>query len=399
MPRVAPESGGSATRTGPLTSVRVLEIGGLGPAPFCAMVLADLGAEVCRIERPDKVAAAASIEVHDDLVAYDLLSRGRRSAGIDLKHPDGAALIRRLVGVADVFVEGFRPGVAERLGIGPDTLCELRPELIYGRMTGWGQEGPLAHRAGHDLNYLALAGVLAHIGRAGQPPTPPLNLVADFGGGGLLLALGVCAALVERSVSGRGQVVDAAMIDGSALLMAPLFGAAASGFWSDERGTNLLDSGAPFYDCYECADGRWVSVAAIEPAFFDELLDGLGLDPAELPNQNDPAGWPELRRRFAERFATRTRDEWAKHFEGRDACVTPVLTMSEAPQHPHHRARHTFIEVAGVTQPAPAPRFSRTSARVDRPPSRAGADTDAVLGAWGVGADELAALRAAGAIA
>lgn len=396
---MAPEPGGSATRTGPLTSVRVLEIGGLGPAPFCAMVLADLGADVCRIERPGKTAASSAIEVHDDLVAADLLSRGRRSAAIDLKCPEGVALVLRLAGHADVFLEGFRPGVAERLGIGPDTLCALHPRLVYGRMTGWGQEGPLAPRAGHDLNYLALAGVLAHVGRAGQPPTPPLNLVADFGGGGLLLALGICAALVERSVSGRGQVVDAAMIDGSALLMTPLYGAAASGFWSDERGTNLLDSGAPFYDCYECADGRWVAVAAIEPAFFAELLEGLGLDAADLPDQNDPAGWPSLRRRLAERFRTRTRDEWEAHFEGRDACVTPVLTMGEAPDHPHHRARGTFVELAGVSQPAPAPRFSRTPAAVDRPPGRAGGDTDAVLSDWGLDERELAALRRAGAIA
>jgi alpha-methylacyl-CoA racemase len=363
------------------------------------MVLADLGAEVLRIERPDKVPAADAVAVHDGLAAYDYLSRGRLSAAVDLKHPDGAALVRRLCRKADVFVEGFRPGVAERLGLGPDVLCADNRRLVYGRMTGFGQEGPLAGEPGHDLTYLSIAGVLAHIGRAGQPPTPPLNLVADFGGGGMLLALGVCAALVERATSGEGQVVDAAMVDGAALLMAPLFGAAATGFWSDDRGTNLLDSGAPFYDCYECADGRYVAVAAIEPQFYAALLDGLGLDAAELPDQNDQSRWPELRARLAAVFGRRPRDEWAAAFEHAGACVAPVLTMTEAMVHPHNVERQTFVEVAGAPQPAPAPRFSRTPARIDLPPQQAGANTDEVLGEWGVSSDELASLRATHAIA
>jgi alpha-methylacyl-CoA racemase len=385
--------------TGPLRGIRVVEIGGLGPAPFGSMVLADLGADVLRIERPDKVAPAEAVAVHDTLAAYDYLSRGRLSAGIDLKHPDGVALVRRLCREADVFVEGFRPGVAERLGVGPDVLCEDNPRLIYGRMTGFGQDGPLAHEPGHDLTYLAYAGVLAHVGRAGQPPTPPLNLVADFGGGGLLLALGVCAALVERATSGRGQVIDTAMVDGAALLMAPLFGAAVTGFWSDDRGTNLLDSGAPFYDCYECADGGYVAVAAIEPQFYAALLAGLGLDGAGLPDQNDQAGWPVLRDAIGRAISTRTRDDWAEVFEHLGACVAPVLTMLEATTHPHNLARGTFVEVAGAVQPAPAPRFSRTPAEVDTPPQLAGANTDRVLADWGVSPDELAALRASAAIA
>jgi len=385
--------------SGPLEGIRVVELGALGPAPFCAMVLSDLGAEVLRVERPGKVAAAETIAVDDGLAAFDVLSRGRLSVGIDLKHPDGAALLRRLASEADVLIEGFRPGVAERLGLGPDELRAASPRLVYGRMTGWGRTGPMADEPGHDLNYLAVAGVLAHVGRVGQPPTPPLNLVADFGGGGMLLALGICAALVERSVSGEGQVVDAAMVDGAALLMAPLFGAWASGFWSDERGTNLLDSGAPFYDSYECSDGGWLSVGAIEPQFYAALLEGLGLAGDDtLPDQNDTGRWPELRERIAAAIATRTRDEWAEHFAGRGACVAPVLTMGEAVVHPHNVERGTFVEVAGAVQPAPAPRFSRTPAAVERAPRRAAADTDEGLMAWGVGPEEVERLRAAGAI-
>lgn len=385
--------------SGPLGGTRVLELGGLGPAPFAAMVLADLGAEVLRVERPDKVAPAEALAVADEFVRFDFLSRGRRSAGIDLRHPDGAELMRRLASAADVFIEGFRPGVAERLGIGPDVLCAANSRLIYGRMTGWGQDGPLAERAGHDLTYLAVAGVAAHIGRAGQVPNPPLNLVGDFGGGGMLLALGVCAALVERAGSGLGQVVDAAMVDGAALLMAPLLGASLSGYWSDEAGTNLLDSGAPFYDSYRCSDGRFVAVAAIEAKFYAELLDGLGLaGDVSLPEQNDQGRWGELRERFREVFATRTRDDWAEIFESRDACVAPVLTMQEATRHPHNVARGTFVEVDGTVQPAPAPRFSRTPAAVDFPPRPAGADTDAALRDWGVEPAEVRRLRAAGAI-
>ena len=382
--------------TGPLSGIKVVEIGGLGPAPFAAMVLADLGAEVIRIERPDKAPLADGLEVQT--ATYDYLSRGRRSAAVDLKHPEGQAVIGRLCRDADVFIEGFRPGVAERLGIGPDDLMADNDRLIYGRMTGWGRSGPLADQPGHDINYLSVSGALGHIGRRSQPPTPPLNLVADFGGGGMVLVAGICAALVERATSGRGQVVDTAMVDGAALLMTPLFGAAATGFWNDERGTNLLDSGAPYYDCYECSDGGFMAVGAIEPQFYAALLDGLGLADAGLPDQNDAEGWPRLRREFASVFSERTRDEWSEHFAGRGACVTPVLTMTEATTDAHMQAWGTFVEVDGAVQPGPAPRFSRTPAHVDSPPQVPGGNTDEVLGAWGFDDEELAHLREVGAV-
>lgn len=385
---------------GPLAGLRVVELGGLGPAPFAAMVLADLGAEVLRVERPDPghlVPGDRRADLAGAANPWDVLGRNRTGVGVDLRSAAGAALVRRLAGRADVVVEGFRPGVAERFGLGPEDLRSDHPGLVYGRMTGWGQEGPWAQRAGHDLDYLAAAGVLAHVGRAGAPPTPPLNLVADFGGGGMLLVVGVLAALVERAASGLGQVVDAAMVDGAALLMGPLFGAAASGYWSDERGTNLLDSGAPFYDCYRCADGGWVAVAAIEPAFYAELLDVLGLAGDDtLPAQHDRDRWPELRARLAAAFAARPRDEWAAAFSGRDACVEPVLTMGEAPLHPHAVARGAFVDVGGVPQPAPAPRFSRTAPPEVRP-ARTGGDPAAVLAGWGVDAAEVDALRDRGA--
>jgi alpha-methylacyl-CoA racemase len=379
--------------TGPLHDVRVIELAGLGPAPFCSMVLADLGAQVLRIDRPPAFPPG-----EERVNAWDVLNRNRRGVAVDLRSGPGAAFVRELAESADVLVEGFRPGVAERLGLGPDDLLGANPRLVYGRMTGWGQDGPLAPRAGHDLTYLALSGALAHIGREGQPPTPPLNLVADFGGGGMLLAMGILAALVERSGSGHGQVVDAAMVDGAALLMAPLFGAWSSGFWNEARGTNLLDSGAPFYDVYECADGRWLAIGAIESQFYAQLLEGLGLAGDEtLPDQNDASRWPELHDRIAAVVLTRTRDEWAAHFEGTDACVAPVLTMGEAPTHPHAVARAAFAEVEGVPQPAPAPRFGRTPAGT---PSAAveGADAVDVLESWGVDADRVATLRASGAI-
>lgn len=382
---------------GALAGVRVIELGALGPAPFCAMMLADHGAEVLRIERPNK-SSDPIIGTSAQFAAWDVLSRGRRSVGIDLKHPDGRDLVASLAADADVLIEGFRPGVAERLGLGPEDLRAANPRLVYGRMTGWGRRGPLAERAGHDINYLALAGVQAHIGRARQPPTPPLNLVGDFGGGGMLLAFGICAALVSRAATGEGQVVDAAMIDGASLLMAPLAGAHAMGFWSDERGTNLLDSGAPFYDCYECADGGHVSVGAIEAPFFAALLDGLGLDESWAAHQNDRDRWPALRSEVAERFLTRTRDEWAEHFAERDACVAPVLTMGEAPKHPHNAAWGGWIDVAGVPQPGPAPRFSATPAPTPSVPEAPAASTDAALAAWGLSEAELRALRDAGAI-
>ncbi|MFZ4518706.1 MAG: CaiB/BaiF CoA transferase family protein [Microthrixaceae bacterium] len=388
--------------TGPLADLRVIELGALGPAPFAAMVLADLGARVLRIRRPDPqrlVPDEDRPELSDDegRNPWDVLNRNRSSVGVDLRNPEGVALVRRLAEGADVLVEGFRPGVAERFGLGPAELHATNQRLVIGRMTGWGQDGPLAPRVGHDLDYLALSGVLAHVGRADQPPTPPLNLVADFGGGGMLLAVGVLAAVVERSSSGRGQVVDAAMVDGAALLMAPLFGAWASGYWSAERGTNLLDSGAPFYDCYPCADGRWLAIGAIETPFFAELLAGLGLDPGVLPDQHDRPRWPELRTAIADAVRTRTRDEWAEVFADRDACVAPVLDMGEAPSHPHAVARASFVTVDGVAQPAPAPRFDRTPAGPVEP-SKETEDPAAVLGRWGVAAEEVAELRAAGVV-
>ncbi|MBM3696147.1 MAG: CoA transferase [Actinobacteria bacterium] len=374
---------------GPLEGLTVLEIASLGPGPFCAMVLADLGAEVVRVDRQEAPTGAP-------LAAIDPLNRSRRSVALDLKHPEAAGVVLRLVEGADVLLEGFRPGVAERLGIGPEPCLARNPRLVYGRMTGWGQDGPLAPRAGHDIDYLAVAGVLHPIGRAGALPTPPLNLVADFGGGGMLLALGILAALWERERSGRGQVVDAAMVDGSALLAAMFHGMRAAGAWSDERGANLLDSGAPFYDCYPTADGGFMAVGALEPQFFLALLAGLGIDPDSVPFQYDRDGWPVLRERLAAAFLARTRDEWEQVFATLDGCVAPVLTMGEAPHHPHNSARGTFVEVGGVVQPAPAPRFGRTPAGMPSPPVAAGAHTETVLTRFGFSSEEVAALRASG---
>jgi alpha-methylacyl-CoA racemase len=351
------------------------------------MVLADLGADVIRVDRAGAVGPAPGT------AAYDILGRGRRSVAVDLKADGGAEVVLRLVAAADGLLEGFRPGVAERLGIGPDACLARNPRLVYGRMTGWGQEGPLADAAGHDITYAAVAGALAHIGRAGQPPTPPLNLVADFGGGGMLLALGLVAGLLHAHRTGTGQVVDAAMVDGTALLMAPFHGASAMGFWSDERGTNLLDSGAPFYDVYRCRDGQEIAVGAIEPQFFAALLDVLDLDAAALPDQNDSARWPELREHLAGALATRPRAEWLQRAEGRDACLAPVLTMAEARSHPHMRARSTIVEVDGVPQPAPAPRFSATPPVLSRPPSVPGEHTDEALEELGFSAAEVDDLR------
>jgi alpha-methylacyl-CoA racemase len=370
--------------------VSVVEFASLAPAPFGVMVLADLGARVVRI---DRAAAAGSSSLPDPL------GRSRRSIALDLKHPEGLGVALRLVEGADVAVEGWRPGVAERLGVGPDACLARNPGLVYGRMTGWGQDGPLAAEAGHDIDYLAVAGALEPIGRAGGPPVPPLNLVADFGGGGMLLAVGILAALLERERSGRGQVVDAAMVEGTALLTTMLHGFRAAGLWAGERGENLLDSGAPFYDVYEAADGRYVAVGAIEPQFFAALLEGLGLDPAALPAQHDRCGWPVMRERLAAAFRARTRDEWAAHFIGREACVAPVLGPGEAPAHPHLRARGSFVEVAGIPVPAPAPRFGRTPAGTPRPSPRPGEHTDEILGEAGYDAGAIRSLRANGAVA
>lgn len=376
---------------GPLQGVKVVEIAGIGPGPFCAMMLADMGADVVRVDRAQQVPASMSGDP-----SLDLLNRGRRSIGVDLKNPDGVETVLRLAERAGALIEGFRPGVAERLGIGPDECLARNPRLVYGRMTGWGQEGPLAHAAGHDLNYVALAGALAHFGRAGAPPAPPLNLVGDFGGGGMFLAFGVVCGILEAARSGQGQVIDAAMVDGAAVLMTMIHGLRHLGMWQDERGTNLLDTGAHFYDAYETADGRWVAVGALEPQFYEELKRLTGLE--DDGDRMDRARWPEYRERLADIFAQKTRDEWAEVLEGTDACFAPVLTMDEAARHPHNATRGTFVEVEGVLQPGPAPRFSRTRPEVQGPPPHPGQHTDDALADWGFTAEEVAKLRDAGAI-
>jgi len=327
-----------------------------------------------------------------------VLNRGRRSVAVDLKHPDGVEALLRLVQSADALIEGFRPGVAERLGIGPVDCHARNPRLVYGRMTGWGQEGPYAQAAGHDINYIALAGALAHFGREGSKPTPPINVVGDFGGGGMLLAFGVVCAILEARSSGEGQVVDAAMVDGSATLMAMMWGLRAMGVWDERFGVNVLDTGAPYYDTYETADGNFISLGSLEPQFYAELLERLGIDATELPAQMDRDGWPAFRERLTALFKSKTRDEWCEILEGTDACFAPVLTMSESIEHPHIQARRTIVDDYGVEQPAPAPRFSRTPGAIQRPPAWPGEHTDAVLAEWGFTADDLAKLRDAGAI-
>jgi alpha-methylacyl-CoA racemase len=379
---------------GPLNGVKVIEIAGIGPGPFCGMMLADMGAEVLRIDRADAVRGGDPS--HPSL---DLLARGRRSVGVNLKHPEGVATVLRLVERADVLFEGFRPGVMERLGLGPDVCLERNPGLVYGRMTGWGQDGPLAQAAGHDINYIALAGALEPLGRRGEAPYAPLNLVGDFGGGGMVLAYGIVCALVERATSGRGQVVDSAMVDGAACLMTIFHGALQSGWWKEERGTNMLDSGAHFYDVYETKDGKYVSVGSIEPQFYAELLEKVGLAGEELPGQMDRSGWPAMKERFRTLFKTKTRDEWCAILEGSDACFAPVLSMREAWSHPHVRARQTFVEAAGAMQAAPAPRFSRSATALERPPPHAGQHTDEALADWGFGSEDVRKLRDARAIA
>jgi alpha-methylacyl-CoA racemase len=373
---------------GPLRGVKILEIASIGPGPFAAMMLSDMGAEVLRIDR-----IAQEGEVDLDQVSKDLLNRGRKSVSVDLKNPAGAKVVLELVEGADALIEGFRPGVMERLGLGPEICLERNPRLVYGRVTGWGQEGPLASAAGHDINYIALAGVLGAIGRVDQPPVPPLNLLGDFGGGGMLLAFGVVCALVERVNSGMGQVVDAAMVDGAAILMTMAHSLRAMGFWNDKRGTNLLDSGAPFYETYECRDGKYISVGSIEPQFYDLLIKLTGLEGEPLPDQMDRDAWPEFKQRLAEVFMSKTRGEWCEIMEGSDVCFAPVLSMGEAPKHPHMKHRGTFLEFAGTTQPAPAPRFSRTAPEITRPPPYPGQHTDEALVEWGFTKDEIAELR------
>ena len=373
--------------SGPLSGIRVVELAGLGPAPYACMLLADLGADVLRVDRP-----VAGFGVP----AYDVTGRGRRSVAVDLKNSAAPEVVLRLVDSADVLVEGLRPGVAERLGVGPDACAARNPRLVYARMTGWGQDGPLAPRVGHDINYAGITGALAAIGEPGRKPVPPLNLVADFGGGSMFLVTGVLAALLERTTSGKGQVVDAAMVDGVTSLLAMTYGFRAAGGWQDERGSNLLDGGAPFYDTYQCSDGRYVAIGALEPQFWALVVQTLGLQ--DLPDQYDQAGWPVLRERLAEAFARRTRDQWAAVFDDLDACVSPVLELGEAPGHPHLTARGTVVDIDGVQQPAPAPRFSRTPGEIGRPAGEPGEHTRESLRDWGFGADELTALERGGVI-
>lgn len=371
---------------GPLAGIRIVEFVGIGPGPMAAMLFADLGADVIRVDRVTPSGLGIAMPKR-----FSLLGRSRPSIAVDLKNPEGIALAADLIGKADGLIEGFRPGTMERLGLGPDMALKRNPRLVYGRMTGWGQTGPLADAAGHDLNYLALAGALHAIGRKGQKPTPPLNLAADFGGGALYLAFGVACAMLEAQRSGKGQVVDAAMAEGAASLMTMFYGLYAAGLHRLERGTNLLDSGSAIYDTYECADGRYISIAAIEPKFRAELFELLG-----LPYTTDDG--PELRGKLEEIFKTRSRDEWCKLLEGSDACFAPVLTMAEAPHHPHNVARRAFIEIEGVMQPAPTPRFSRTPTARPTPPRELGQDTRSTLAHWGIAADRIAALCADGVV-
>jgi alpha-methylacyl-CoA racemase len=384
---------------GPLSGYRVVELAGIGPGPFCGMMLADMGADVIRVDRAQSVRAGVDTSVP----AKDLLARGRRSVALDLKQPDGVEVLLELVESADALIEGFRPGVMERLGAGPDVCLARNPKLIYGRMTGWGQDGPYGPWAGHDINYIALAGALAHIGRAGEAPVPPLNLVGDFGGGGMFLAYGIVCALLEVQRSGTGQVIDAAMVDGAATLMTMFWTLRNTGLFDEnQRGHGMLDTGAPFYDAYRCADGEYVSIGSIEPQFYAELLrlSGLADDPdfADASRQMDTSRWPALKARVAAVIATRTRAEWCELMEHTDVCFAPVLTLSEAAAHPHNVARGTFVDVGGVTQPRPAPRFSRTDATIERPPAHAGQHTREVLADAGFAPADIEKLLETGAV-
>jgi alpha-methylacyl-CoA racemase len=379
--------------SGPLEGIRIVELAGLGPAPFAGMMLSDAGADVIRIDRSDRAQYPPRQDPH-----VDLMNRGRRSVAVDLKHPEGVALVLRLVEGADGLMEGFRPGVAERLGLGPDECLARNPRLAYGRMTGYGQEGPMSQAAGHDIDYIALSGALEAVGRAGERPVPPLNLVGDFGGGGMLLAYGMLAAILGARTTGRGQVIDAAMVDGAAALMTMTYTLRSAGIWQDARGTNLLDTGAHFYEVYETSDGKYLGVGAIEPQFYAELMRLLGLGDEDLSTQMDRTTWPAMKERFAAIFATRTRAEWEEVFAGSDACVAPVLSAGEAPDHPHNRARGTFTEVAGVVQPAPAPRFLSTPGEIRRPPPNPGQYGDEALTDWGLSSDDVTGLRESGAI-
>jgi alpha-methylacyl-CoA racemase len=378
---------------GPLTGFRILELAGIGPGPLGAMMLGDMGADVVRIDRVQPGVADRVLERR-----HAVHGRSRRSIAVDLQRSEGARLVLRLVEKADALIDPFRPGVTERLGIGPEPCLAANPRLVYARMTGWGQEGPLAKAAGHDINYIALTGLLHAIGRAGQRPTPPLNLVGDYGGGGMLLAFGIVCGLLEAQRSGTGQVVDAAMVDGAALLFGSLFGLHGAGIWKDERGVNMLDSGSHFYDVYETADGRYVSVGSIEPPFYRLLLEKTGLAGEDLPAQMDRSRWPELKRRLEAVFRTKTREEWCRIMEGSDVCFAPVLSIAEAPHHPHATARQAYVDVDGFGQPAPAPRFSRTPGRVQGAAPERGAHGEDVLAEYGVDPGEIKALRESGVL-
>ncbi|MGE0767026.1 MAG: CaiB/BaiF CoA transferase family protein [Hyphomicrobiaceae bacterium] len=378
---------------GPLEGLRIIEMAGIGPAPFCGMMLADMGAEVIRIDRRQKADLGL-----DRAPAYEVMNRGRTSIALDIKEPRAVEVVKRLVKDADALIEGFRPGVMERLGLGPDVLAAINPRLVFGRMTGFGQEGPMAQRAGHDINYIALGGVLNHLGRAGERPIHPLNLVGDFGGGGMYLAFGVVCAMLEARRSGKGQVVDAAMVDGAASLMAMFHGMWSEGIWREERGTNMLDTGAPWYDVYETKDGKWISLGAIEKRFYADLLERLGLAQDALPLQHDRDGWPVLRQRFTEKIKSRTRSEWERIFADSDACFAPVLAISEVAGHPHNAERATFVIRDGVQQPAPAPRFSRTRPEIGAAPREAGHDTRDILARAGYGEAEIAKLETDGVV-
>lgn len=383
---------------GPLAGLKIIEFVGLGPGPFCAMMLADMGADVIRIDQKRKPKAETSSPSEAKArsllnTRFDVMARGRRSLALDLKKPSGLAVALRLISGADALIEGFRPGVMERLGLGPEACLKANPKLVYGRMTGWGQTGPLALAAGHDINYVALTGALNAIGPNSEPPPPPLNLIGDIGGGAMMLAFGLVCALLEARSSGKGQVIDAAMTDGAALLAACFFGLQAGGGWNNERGTNLLDGTAHFYGTYACADGKFISIGSIEPQFYAELLKSCDITDPAFAAQMDPLAWPELKGKLGALFKTKTRAQWCELLEGGDVCFAPVLDFNEAPLHPHNQARQTFIDVAGVVQPAPAPRFSRTQPQVSCPPATTGEHSEEILADWGMTAEEIEVLK------
>ena len=375
-------------RQGPLSGLKIVEFAGIGPGPFCGMLLSDLGADVVRVDRKGQGRGAPS----------DVTARGRRSVALDLKKPESVEACLKLMAAADGIIEGFRPGVMERLGLGPDVALKRNPKLVYGRMTGWGQTGPWAHAAGHDMNYIAITGALHAIG-TGDKPVPPLNLVGDFGGGALYLAFGLMAGIIQARETGKGQVVDCAMSDGAASLMAMFYGMKGAGIWKEERRKNLLDGGAHFYDTYQCSDGKWVSIGSIEPQFYALLLEKTGINDPEFQKQHDRSVWPDLRQKLANVIAQKTRDEWTEIMGGTDVCFAPILDLDEAPKHPHNAARQTFVEVAGVVQPAPAPRFSATPGAIQGPPPAIGAHDLEALSDWGFSEGDIGALKTAGALA